>query len=55
MIVYSDIVEQSMVGNSQLLIIGFFPIKSKFQELGQCVFNPPMFVKVRKQISELSQ
>ena len=34
MYVYSDIVEQSPVGNNHLPIMGFYPIKSKFQESG---------------------
>ena len=32
MYVYLNIVKLSPVGNSQVLIIGFFPIKSKFQK-----------------------
>ena len=48
MYVYSDIVELSPVGYIQVLIIGFFPITSKFQEIGHWVFNPPMNVKVRE-------
>ena len=47
MYVYSDIVELSLVGNCQVPIMGFLPIKSKFQERGRCVFNPPIYVKVR--------
>ena len=48
MYVYSDIVELSPVGNSQVPIMGFLPIKSNFQESGHWVFNPPMYVKVRE-------
>ena len=48
MYVYSDIVEQSPVGNSQVPIMGFFPIKTNFQEAGHWVFNPQLYVKVRE-------
>ena len=48
MYVYSDIVELSPVGNSQVPIMGFFPIKSKFQEMGHWVFNPPLYERVRE-------
>ena len=46
--VYLDIVKLSPVSNSQVAIIGFFPIKSNFQEKGHWVFNPLMYVKVRQ-------
>ena len=48
MYVYSDIVELSPVNNSQVPIMGFLPIKSKFQENNQWVLNPPLYVRVRK-------
>ena len=48
MYVYSDIVELSPVGNSQLPIMGFFLIKSYFQENGHWVLNPPLYVRVRE-------
>ena len=48
MYVYSDIVELSPVDNSQVPIMGFFPIKSRFQENGHWVFNPPLYVRVRE-------
>ena len=48
MYVYSDIVERFPVGNSQIPIMGVFPIKSNFQENGHWVFNPLLYVKVRK-------
>ena len=47
--VYSDIVGLSPVGNSQVPIISFLSIKSKFQEIGHWVFNIPMFVRVTEQ------
>ena len=48
MYVYSDIVELSRVGKSQVPIMGFLPIKSNFQENGHWVFNPPLYVRVRE-------
>ena len=48
MYVYSDIVELFQVGNSQVPIMGFLPIKSNFQENGHWVFNPPLYVRVRE-------
>ena len=48
MYVYSDIVELSLVGNSQVPIMGFLPIKSNFQENNHLVFNPPLYVKVKE-------
>ena len=50
MYVYSDIVELSLVGNSQVPIISFFPIKSNFQENGHWVFNLPLYVRIREKI-----
>ena len=47
MYIYSDIVEQSPVGNSQVPIIGFSLIKPNFQETGHWVFYPQLYVKVR--------
>ena len=46
MYVYSDIVELSPMGNSQVTIMGFLEIKSNFQENGHFVFNPPLYVRV---------
>lgn len=46
--IYSDIVEQSLIGTSQANIIGFFPIKSSFGETGYWCFNPPYDYKVIK-------
>ena len=48
MYVYSDIVELSPVGNSQVPIMGFIPIKNNFQEIGIWVLNPPLYVRVRE-------
>ena len=48
MYVYSDIVELSPVGNSQIPIMGFVPIKSNFQKSDHWVINPPLYVSIRK-------
>ena len=48
MYVYLDIVELSPVGNSQVPIMCFLPIKSNFQENGHWVFNSPLYVRIRK-------
>ena len=48
MYVYSDIVELSWVGNSQVLIMGFLSITSKFQEIGHWILIFPMYVKVKE-------
>ena len=50
MYVYSDIVELSHVGYSQIPIMVFFSITTYFQENGHWVFNPPLYVKVKEQI-----
>ena len=54
MYVYSDIVELSPVGNSQVPIMGFLPIKSNFQE--KCHWNSthPYMSGSGKRISEQS-
>ena len=48
MYVQSDIVEQSPMGNSQVPIMGFLLINSKFQKICHWVFNQQMYVRVRK-------
>ena len=48
MYVYSDIVKLSPVGNSELPIMGFLPIKSNFQKNRHWVFNPLLYVRVRE-------
>ena len=48
MYLYSDIVELSLVGHSQVPIMGFLPIKSNFQEIGHGVFTPSLYVRVRE-------
>ena len=46
--VYSDIVELSLVGDSQSALLGYCPIQSKFGDQGYWCFNPPYYVKVRE-------
>ena len=46
--VYSNIVELFLVGNNQVPIMGFLPIRSSFQETDHWVFNPPLYVKVKE-------
>ena len=48
MYVYSDIVELSLVGNSQVPIMGFLLIRSSLQDTGHWVFNPPLYVRVKE-------
>lgn len=46
-LVYSDIVEQSRVGDSLANYLGFFPIKSLYGQTGYWSFNHPHYVKVK--------
>ena len=46
--VYTDIVEESLIGESQASYLGYFPIKSNFGETGYWCFNPPYDYKVIK-------
>ena len=55
MYVNSEIVELSLVRNSQIPIIGFLSITSKYQESGHWVFNPFLYIRVKDKISELLQ
>ena len=48
MFVYSDIVEQSPVGNSQMQIMEFLHIITNFQQTGYWVLNPHLYVKVKE-------
>ena len=48
MYVYSDIVELSHAGNSQIPIMGFLLNTTHFQENRHWVFNKPLYVKVDK-------
>ena len=46
--VYTDIIEQSLIGESQANLLGYLPIKSNFGETGYWCFNPPNDYKVIK-------
>ena len=46
--VYTDIIEQSVIEESQANLLGYFPIKSNFGETGYWCFNPPYDYKVIK-------
>ena len=46
--VYSDVVELSLVGDSQSALLGYCPIQSKFGDQGYWCFNPPYYVRVRE-------
>ena len=47
-LVYSDIVELSLVGDTQVLLLGFFPIKSQFGDRAYWSFNPPYYIRLRE-------
>ena len=44
--VYTDIIEQSLIRESQANLLGYFPIKSHFGETGYWCFTPPCDNKV---------
>ena len=46
--IYSDIIEQTLIGECQANTLGYFPIKSNFGETGYWCFNPPYDYKVIK-------
>lgn len=48
MFVYSDIVDLSLVGDTQAALLGYLPIQSKFGEQAYWSFNPPYYVHVRE-------
>ena len=50
--VYTDIIEQSYIGESQANLFGYFSIKSNFGETKYWCFNPPYDYKVIKNIIE---
>ena len=55
MLVYSDIVELSLVGDTQAPHLGALHIKSKFGDQAYWSFNPPYYVRLReKHISTIS-
>ena len=48
MLVYSNIVELSLVGDTQSPLLGFLPIQSKFGDQAYWSFNPPYYVRLRE-------
>ena len=48
MFVYSDIVELSLIGDTQAASLGFLRIQSKFGEQAYWSFNPPYYVRLRE-------
>ena len=55
MLVYSDIVELSLVGDTQAPILGSLPIQSEFGDQVYWSFNPPYYVRLReKHISTIT-
>ena len=48
MFVYSDIVELSLVGDTQAASLGFLPIQSKFGDQAYWSFNPPYKVRLHE-------
>ena len=45
--VYTDIIETVLVGNSQVPMLGYFPIQSKWGDEAYWNFNPPYYVRVK--------
>ena len=45
--IYSDLVDDSLVGDSRSRILGYLPIRSSYGEQGYWSFNPPYYVRVR--------
>ena len=45
--IYTDIVEESLIGESQGNMIGYFPLKTSFGETGYWCFNPPYHYRVK--------
>ena len=55
MLVYSDIVELSLVGDIQAPLLGSLPIQSNFDDQAYWSFNPPYYVRLReKHISTIT-
>ena len=50
MFVYSDIVELSLVGDTQAALLGYLPIQSKFGDQAYWSFNPPYYVRLREKL-----
>ena len=55
MLVYTDIVEPSLIGDSQANYLGFLPIQTIYGQQGYWNFQPPYYVPVKtKQISNIT-
>ena len=53
--VYTDIIDTVLVGNSQVPMLGYFPVQSKWGDQAYWNFNPPYYVRVKdKNISTIS-
>ena len=48
MLVYLDIVELSLVGDTQAPLHGFMTMQSKFGDQAYWTFNPPYYVRLRE-------
>ena len=46
--VYTDIIENVFVGNTQAPLLGYFPVQSKWGHTSYWNFNPPYHVKVKE-------
>ena len=45
--VYTDIIDTVLVGNSQVPMLGYFPVQSKWGDQAYWNFNPPYYVRVK--------
>ena len=50
MLVYTDIIDISIGGDTQAPILGFIPIKSHFVDNSHYAINPPSYVHVKKRM-----
>ena len=56
MFIYSDIVEDSLVGDTQQCLLGFLPVMTKQGDQGYWCFNPPTYqlVTCNKKIEDIN-
>ena len=47
--VYTDFIEYVMVGNSQTLLLGYFPVQSIWGYIAYWNLNPAYYIRVKKQ------
>jgi len=50
MMVYTDIIEYNLVGDTQAPLLGFIPVTSKFGEQAHWCFNPVYYVPVKENL-----